>query len=309
MRQSDNLEATNILTRQPLVSIVVPTRNRPALLMRVIEALTHQSYNHFEIIVVDQSDEENHLIEPLIAGSSRPLRIIRDRAKGAARARNIGLRDAKGELVLYLEDDLEIPGCDLVENHVQAYDDGRVGGTSGRVIETINRSSRGPVGRVYPVLCVPGGNGNGDLRQFIETVKGGNMSFRRDLLEQVHGFDERFGQPCMYEETDVSLKIRRLGYRLLFLPDASVVHLSAPSGGQRANFDPARFRYIAYRDRVLLFRNNYPAWLFPLFLVANAATALLPVARGNFASARMAVAGLGAGVRQFRHVNMSQSAS
>lgn len=309
MKQSDTLKAASILTRQPLVSVIVPTRNRPAMLRGVLDALMRQRYERFEVIVIDQSDEADCLLDNVIGNAPRPLCVIRDKAKGAARARNMGLRHAKGELVLYLEDDLEISGCDLVENHVQAYDDDSVGGTSGRVVETVNRSARGAVGRVYPVLFVPGGNGDGERRQFIETVKGGNMSFRRDLLEQVRGFDERFGQPCMYEETDVSLKIRRLGYRLLFLPDASVVHLSAPTGGQRANFDPARFRYIAYRDRVLLFRNNYPAWLFPLFLVANAATALLPVANGNLASARMAAAGLRAGVRQFGHVNMCQPTS
>jgi GT2 family glycosyltransferase len=228
--------------------------------------------------------------------------LVRDNEKGAARARNLGLSYATGEIVLFLEDDLEITQKNLVEAHLEPYQDPTIGGVSGRVIEAINRSARGPVGKIYPLIFIPGGNGDGQRRQYIETVKGGNMSFRRDVLKRIGGFDERFGHPSMYEETDVSLKIRRLGYKLLFVPEACVVHLSAPKGGQRTNYDPARFRFIAYRDRVLLFRNNYPAWLYLFFLLSNFGLAVMPGLRGNWKSAQLGVAGLFDGIQKFGNV-------
>jgi len=150
---------------------------------------------------------------------------------------------------------------------------------------------------------VPLGQGDGHRRQVIQTVKGGNMSFRRELLERIGGFDERFGYPSIYEETDVSLKVRRLGYNICFLPDAEVVHLSAPVGGQRCSFDQSRFRFVAYRDRVLLFRNNYPRWRFPLFWITNLMAALMPLARLDVSGARLALIGLAEGTRLYGRSN------
>ena len=284
------------------ITVIIPTCNRSSLLMGVLRSLAKQTWPRFELIVVDQSDELSPDLPNTIETFPRPARLIRDSEKGAARARNIGLINSSMEIALFLEDDLQIEQTDLIEVHLSAYQDPGIGGVSGRVIESVNKSARGPVGKVFPLVCIPGGNGDGERRQYIETVKGGNMSFRRDVLKRIGGFDERFGHPSMYEETDVSLKIGRLGYKLLFVPEACVVHLSAPTGGQRTNYDPARFRFIAYRDRVLLFRNNYPAWLYPIFLVANFGLAVLPVVRGNWRSVQLALAGLREGMRRFGHV-------
>jgi GT2 family glycosyltransferase len=166
------------------------------------------------------------------------------------------------------------------------------------VIESKHKHYGGRVGEMHPLLCVPRGQGDGIERQPIQTVKGGNMSFRRELLERVGGFDERFGQPSLYEETDVSLKVRRLGYKLFFLPEAEIIHLSAPVGGQRFATDPAQFRFIAYRDRVLLFRNNYPLWRFPIFISANLLSALLPILGMEWRSVELALRGLLEGLQE-----------
>ena len=284
---------------RPFVSVIIPTLDRPACLSVVLQGLFYQTYDNFEIIVVDQGQEYLATKHNFFSLSPRPLQWIRDSGKGAARARNIGLKHAKGEIFIGLEDDIIITRKTFVYSYVAAYHDSKVGGISGRVIESKHKHYGGRVGEIHPLLCVPRGQGDGLQRQYIQTVKGGNMSFRKDLLERVGGFDERFGRPSLYEETDVSLKVRRLGYGLFFLPDAEVVHLSAPVGGQRYAFDSGQFRFIAYRDRVLLFRNNYPRWRFPLFWVTNVLAALLPITRLDGRSVKSALAGLAEGMRLF----------
>ena len=70
--------------------------------------------------------------------------------------------------------------------------------------------------------------GNFDLKQEkpieVDTVIGCNMSFRKRLLEKAGGFDERFRGNCFREDTDISLRIRRLNYKLIFHPKAVAIH-------------------------------------------------------------------------------------
>jgi glycosyltransferase involved in cell wall biosynthesis len=92
-----------------LVSVIIPTYNRQALLLESIQSVLEQSYRHIEIVVVDnQSDDETYrwlqsLNDPRIKFYSEPRR-------GAAYARNTGVRHATGALLSFLDsDDLWLP--------------------------------------------------------------------------------------------------------------------------------------------------------------------------------------------------------
>jgi len=131
---------------------------------------------------------------------------------------------------------------------------------------------------------------------FVDTGKGMNMSFRRFLLDKIGGFDERFGAPSLYEETDVFLKIKKLGYKIVFNPNAAIIHFSAIRGGQR-QVDENHFRFVAFRDRVLLFHNNYSKWLFPFFILGNIILALKPILKLKLKAVWFALKGLLTGIR------------
>jgi glycosyltransferase involved in cell wall biosynthesis len=95
----------------PRVSVVIPTRDRPELLVRAIRSVVDQAYaGEIECVVVfDQS--EPHEVDVQLA-TRRVLRVIRnDRTPGLAGARNAGVLIAKGELVAFCDDDDEwLPG-------------------------------------------------------------------------------------------------------------------------------------------------------------------------------------------------------
>jgi glycosyltransferase involved in cell wall biosynthesis len=92
------------LARQPLISVILPTRERAAYLRRAIESLQRQSYANWEAIVIDDGslDETPALLAAL--GEGR-IRAIRTEGVGNCAARNRGLAAARGELVAYLDDD------------------------------------------------------------------------------------------------------------------------------------------------------------------------------------------------------------
>ena len=87
-----------------LVSVVMPTRNRRDLLLHALASVRAQSYPNWELVVIDDgsTDGSSEAVEDL--GDDR-IDVIRTEGEGAAAARNIGLRHARGEWVTFLDDD------------------------------------------------------------------------------------------------------------------------------------------------------------------------------------------------------------
>lgn len=100
--------AINSATGAPalLVSVVVPTRNRPLLLAEALSSVLAQTYTNVEVIVVDDGSDQPVSIDHLPQHPAVPLRLVRLAGrKGAAAARNAGIRMARGELIAFLDDD------------------------------------------------------------------------------------------------------------------------------------------------------------------------------------------------------------
>ncbi len=91
--------------RRPTVSVIIPTRNRAALLARSIDSVLAQTFGDFELIVVNDASTDH--TRELLAGIADPrLRVIhREHNKGAAAARNAGIAIAQGEFLAFQDDD------------------------------------------------------------------------------------------------------------------------------------------------------------------------------------------------------------
>jgi glycosyltransferase involved in cell wall biosynthesis len=88
----------------PLVSCIIPTRDRPQLVLRAIGSVFSQSHKKLQVIVVD--DSQGSATETALKGCGYPIRYIRNNGSyGAPRARNLGLSEAQGDVVSFLDDD------------------------------------------------------------------------------------------------------------------------------------------------------------------------------------------------------------
>lgn len=93
----------------PLVSVVIPTYNRAGMLMEAIDSVFSQTYQNFELIVVDDGSSDNTL-DKLREISDARLVVVAGEHGGASAARNLGVRSARGELIAFLDsDDLFTP--------------------------------------------------------------------------------------------------------------------------------------------------------------------------------------------------------
>jgi len=251
----------------PTLSVVIPTLNRPDALRRTLADLLKQDYpvDRWEIIVVDQSDAEVKL--PSHCGVR--LRRMRLTRKQSGAARNKGAEEACGEVIVFLDDDVEIITEDFLRAHAENYRSADVGAVAGRFLQpwdkAVERVKSWQVGRVTPWLLVVTANFNWDKRlEEVEGVAGGNFSVRRDVFLFIGGFDTAFPGTAYFEETDLAIRLRKAGYRIAFEPRATVRHLAVKSGGQREHAANRLSAYYWYfHNYMYLFSKHGSPPFFP----------------------------------------------
>jgi len=174
--------------KNPTVSVIIPTYNRAHLVGRAIRSVLNQTYQDFEIIVVDDGSTDN--TEEVVKGfNDDRIRYIRhDENRGGAAARNTGIKAAQGEYIAFLDSDDEwLP--EKLERQVKAFEksDSRVG-----VIYTgsIAVSQNGEATTDYKAPKLRGSI----LRELLisnQIIGGGsNVMVKRELLKKLGGFDE-----------------------------------------------------------------------------------------------------------------------
>ncbi len=237
------------LTDDPLVSIIIPSFNRAAVLHETVAQLFRQQFKAYEIWVIDQSDGADlEMNAAYFGGATDPrLHYLHIAERGPSNARNHGLARARGEIILFVDDDVILLTSDFIGAHLRAYDDQRIGGVTGRHVERLLRMN------ARTTACHVSWSGRtifnlyGTERMPIGSCKGSNMSVRMAAIRQTGGFDRRLK---FLEETDLSTRIRKAGWDLVFEPQAELFHLSAPAGGVREKdklqAEIVRFECTAY---------------------------------------------------------------
>ena len=97
--------------------------------------LLGQSYENFEIIIVDQSKRENKPLVEITVGSGDEVKYYKLEKEGTCQAKNFGIKKARGEIIIFLDDDVEIKNKDFIKYHVVNYLNPEIGGVGGRVID------------------------------------------------------------------------------------------------------------------------------------------------------------------------------
>lgn len=253
------------MPKNVFVSIIIPTLERKEVVFNLVQQLQNQSYENFEIIVIDQSREANKLIQEASLGSGDRIKYCRIEKEGTCLAKNYGLKRARGEFVIFLDDDVEVKEKDFIKYHIANYLDPEIGGVGGRVIDRnfqLNKEQHGPVcrvsktGRVFP-------NADSEEKQEINAPRGGNVSYRMEIIRKIGGFDERFIGNAMREETDFSLRIFKAGYKIIFEPKAVLVHLALKRGGSRKK-DRLDWYFDFFHNEILFFLKHFPRRYLPI---------------------------------------------
>jgi len=200
---------------RPFISVVIPAYNASRTIGKCITALWRQTYPHelFEIIVVDDGSSDN------TAGIARSMgaKVLAQPNQGAAVARNLGAREARGEIVLFTDSDCE-PQEDWIERMVRPFMDPEIVGVKG-FYKTRQREAIARFAQIeYDVKCEM-------LKKdrYIDFVDTYSAAYRRDIFLRVGGFDAIY-TTASGEDSELSYKLALMGYKMVAAPDAFVFH-------------------------------------------------------------------------------------
>lgn len=202
---------SKLIDDQPLVSVIIPTLNRYEFLKEVFKDLEKQTYTHFEVIVVDQTDAYN---AAFYNGWNLDIKFSYQEEKALWKARNEAIKSAKGSFILMSEDDIRIPE-NLIENHLKALDFFGADVSCGVFF---------PEGNVIPK--------ERSYFKYGEQFATGNAMLRRLLFEKVGLFDRQFEKQRM-GDGEFGLRLYQAGYKLVSNPIAFCIDVKAPEGGLR----------------------------------------------------------------------------
>jgi O-antigen biosynthesis protein len=197
----------------PRVSVVVCTHNGQSTLTECLARLTTLAYPDFEVIVVnDGSGDASAEI-----AKSHGVRLVETAHRGLSHARNVGIANATGEIVAFLDDDA-YPDHDWLYYIAASL---RVNGHAGVGGPNIAPDDDGLVAEC--VAAAPGG----PIHVLIsdreaEHVPGCNMAFRKSALVEIGGFDERFR--VAGDDVDICWRLQESGRTLGFSAGAVVMH-------------------------------------------------------------------------------------
>jgi GT2 family glycosyltransferase len=269
------------------VSVVMPTKNRPRLLLDAVRVLLAQTQRPDELIVVDQSDDETgaHRVAALVAtvpAAQRPrLVYIHDPTiSGAAAARNAGFDRATGDIVVCCDDDV-LPEPTVIERLLTHY---RVAPEYAALAPVITNYAPPSLGRrLYRAVFCRGPFRDERQpvywfwRQYprparvpVRMFTGAMMSFRRSALEGVR-HDARYRGASTGEDVDLCWTLWRQGARLAIVTDAQILHNRAPRPAQRpeeAQIASWGFLYQKHLPKTLATRAAFAWYIVGVFIGA-----------------------------------------
>lgn len=228
---------------EPLVSVIIPTRDKPDLLASCIDSLLARTdYQHIEVVIVDNGSTDSRALA-LLEQYARidNVRVLRvDGPFNYSALNNDAVRHARGELLCLLNNDIEVVNADWLSilcGYALQPNVGAVGAALWYPDETLqhggvllagdtiaghmhHRLRRGEAGYFGRAL----------LAQQLSAVSAACLVVRRKLFEAVGGLDVA-NLAVGYNDVDLCLKLRAVGYRNVYVPYANLYHHESASRG------------------------------------------------------------------------------
>lgn len=228
------------------ISVIICTRNRFDDFVKTLPSVVAQTRLPDELIIVDSSDEKK--LESYIGSTNLPFPICYLHTQpGLTLQRNHGIRESKGDLLFFFDDDVDLNVNYLAEAEKVFLNDTthKIGAVGGKIIEKTPPSVRlkleqftfqvlrlifGVVGtrngKFYP-SGMPSHPHKNQPSGFIECLSGCCMAFRREVFEKAK-FDEALAHYGLMEDVDISKQTLDAGYKIYYQISAALIHNESP---------------------------------------------------------------------------------
>lgn len=262
----------------PTISAVIPNWNGLEFLKVVLPSLKAQTFQDFEVIVVDNGSEDQSVT--YLEKQWPDVRIVRlSENQGFAGAINHGLKAAGGELLAVLNNDLELAPDWLARMRAAAAEHPDCGMFGGKLLQYDDRAVIDGTGETLSwfATTLKRGHGERDTGQYdtpgyVFSPNAAAIVYRRSMLDRIGTFDADFF--AYIEDSDLHLRAQLAGFKAWYDPGAVGYHM----GGKTSGRLPKRFLFTWHRNRVWLVLKNFPISRIlrhlPGLVFANAKTLL-----------------------------------
>jgi glycosyltransferase involved in cell wall biosynthesis len=205
--------------KDTIISLIIATRNRSSQLGRCLQSIKSIKFERpWELIIVDNgsSDETAAVVGEFVESVSVPVRFVYENRPGLGNAHNAGVAVARGNILAFTDDDC-YPAADFLSRLWSAFDDPALGYIVGRIMLHDPADHRMTINESMTPRTFPG-------RSYIGAdalIQGANMAFRREVIDQIGGFDPLFGPGSLVggaEDVDAAGRASALGLEGRVLP-------------------------------------------------------------------------------------------
>jgi GT2 family glycosyltransferase/glycosyltransferase involved in cell wall biosynthesis len=233
--------------RDPKVSVIIPVFNQLTLTLQCLDALrtTLTTETSCEIIVIDNASTDG----TDVSLKTQPIRYFRNHENlGFATACNQGARAARGEFLLFLNNDT-IPRPGWLQPLVQALATGEAQVCGARLLYPDGRCQHAGIafddrGLGYHIFAnFPGDAPAVMERRPMQAVTGACLAIGKELFTELEGFDEGFRNG--FEDVDLCLRAGARGKQILYLPESVVIHYAEQSTGRKDHDLPNMQRFFS----------------------------------------------------------------
>jgi GT2 family glycosyltransferase len=209
--------------RLPEASLIIPSRNRPALLLAAIKSILAGEEVPTELIIVDQSDVPHPTLATFTTDRACDIRYVWTDSVGASRARNAGIAMARYDILVFTDDDITVPSTWFGRLIRALLCGGPRTVVTGRVLPTTAQEPGGfaPSTKVDESPAVYVGRIGADM------LYTNNAAMYRSAIDEVGNFDVRLGPGAPFsnaEDNDLGFRLLEAGYRIAYVPEAVLYH-------------------------------------------------------------------------------------
>lgn len=200
-------------------SVIIPVFNEEKTIFQTLESLKNQSFKDFETIVVDDgsTDSTKKIVKKF------NIRLISQENKGPAAARNNGARNAGGEIIVFLDADC-IASETWLEEMLKPFEDKKVAGVQG----AYRSDQKNLVARFTQIEIEDRYDRLEKKKKNLDWIGSYSAAYRKKIFLKENGFDEDFPK-ASGEDPELSFKIAKTGFKLVFNKNAVVNHIHETS--------------------------------------------------------------------------------
>jgi GT2 family glycosyltransferase len=241
-----------------LVSIIISNYNGKEYLENCFSSLVRLNYSNYEIILIDNNSKDGSI--EYTNNNYPQIKVIQNTENlGFAEANNIGYKNARGNYILFLNNDTTIDPNFLSILVEEIKKDKCIGGVQPKILQMDNPKKLNYVGGfltstgiLYHFGCgKDADNPRYNQKLWIFSLIGAAMLFKREVLEKVGLFDKDYF--AYFEETDLCHRIWLAGYKILYVPQAIIYH---KGGGTSLRMNNSYIQFHSFKNRINSYIKN-----------------------------------------------------